>query len=370
MSVETCNHPDVRCPRCGYDLRGVFETWKHECPISGICNECGLEFEWGELLSSRRAVPRWSVEYARGWRVLPDAFKTLLVLFFRPGKFWRDLKMVHEPRWRRIPACVFLTLAVLYLVLAVHVGFAIHHSYKVATMSLPQNTIRDPFVMGLYAAMNPLSNYSETIPGGTGINRRFTPPRNSAWGTWNSPSPRSYAIKCQPVRTLRDIRAAVRNKQFANPWNLDDWESSNPLVTPWYLNVWVSRRTSVLLAHCVMIAFLSPVAFLVLPRSLRRAKVRYRHLVRIGLYSLFFFIIPILLIMHHQIMGNWTTLRSDALNSFIAFFLPVICLVIWWSLAAKHYLKLPHAWGVGVSVVILAYAGGLFLVLLIEYVMF
>ena len=43
--------------------------------------------------------------------------------------------------------------------------------------------------------------------------------------------------------------------------------------------------------------------------------------------------------------------------------------VTWWSLAAKHYLKLPHAWGVGVSMVVLAYAGGLFLVSVIDFMM-
>jgi len=361
---------NAACPRCGYGLRGIVESWSDACPLTGVCSECGLKIKWKELLNPRRAVPRWSVEYAQWWGIPIAAIKTLLVMFFRPRKFWCDLKMIHEPRWGRIPACVFLTLAVLYLAFAVHVGFAIHHAYKVATIVLPPMTIRDPFVMGLYAAMNPFSTYSATVPSGTGTRGTSPTAREYAWGTWNSPSPRTYAFKCQPIRILRNIWAAVRNKQFANPWNLDDWESSNPLATPWYLDVWVSKRTSVLLAHCVMIAFLSPVVFLVLPRSLRRAKVRYRHLVRIGLYSLFFFVIPILLIMHHQIMGNWTTLRSDALNSFIAFFLPVICLVIWWSLAAKHYLKLPHAWGVGVSMVVLAYAGGLILVSLIGFVLF
>ena len=46
------------CPRCGYDLRGALETWKRKCPINGVCTECGLKFEWGELLCERRNVPR------------------------------------------------------------------------------------------------------------------------------------------------------------------------------------------------------------------------------------------------------------------------------------------------------------------------
>ena len=45
-------------------------------------------------------------------------------------------------------------------------------------------------------------------------------------------------------------------------------------------------------------------------------------------------------------------------------------MIIWWSLAAKHYLKLPHAWGVGVSMVVLAYVVELFFASLINHVLF
>jgi len=331
------------CPRCGYGLRGIVESWTDACPLTGVCSECGLEIEWKELLNPSRAVPRWCVEYGRWWWLPITATKTLLVLFLRPRKFWRDLKMYHEPRWRRFSACLLMTLAVLYPALAVHVGMSLYCSCRQATMSGTPMTIRNSLVIGLKAAMIPYSGSTYPVIA-----------RSEGPTAWSPSGPFIYAARFKPMDVFRHIRFAIRINKFVNPRRIDFWHSKN---------------ASVFLAQVLMITILSPISFLVLPQSLRKAKVRYRHLVRIGLYSLHFSLIPCLLILHHQIMGYWTLLRSYELNSFLAFYLPVICLNIWWSLAAKHYLKLPHAWGVGVSMVVLAYAGGLFIVSLIDFVM-
>ena len=49
--------PKTSCPRCGYDLAGVVESWNHaeslSCPLNGTCSECGLGFEWADVFRSK-----------------------------------------------------------------------------------------------------------------------------------------------------------------------------------------------------------------------------------------------------------------------------------------------------------------------------
>ena len=60
------NPPDtprgLLCPKCAYDLRGTMGDWSNACPLRGICPECGLEFEWADMIGTRR----------RGWMQTAD----------------------------------------------------------------------------------------------------------------------------------------------------------------------------------------------------------------------------------------------------------------------------------------------------------
>ena len=334
--------PNARCPRCGYDLRGTIETWKHECPINGICTECGLEFEWGELLCNRRNMPRWCVEYGRWWSIPITAVKTVLVLFFRPRKFWHDLKMVHKPRAGRILALALPVLLLLYLAFALSVG---HRTYK-QFKKLNQDYISTPFhpeAYGIYAIINPFSNYQFTYTRTTVLTTL----------TQTTTSPRRYANwiakNLRPSLFWKEVSQQIRNPQF----------------TPFRGRM----RMSVVIVQGLMLVALCPLAFMVLPQSLRKAKVRWQHLARVALYSSLIIVPPLGLYMRNG-NGGWNFhwwLPQWLVPCSLIYMLTG--LIIWWSLAAKHYLKLPHAWGVGVSMVVLAYAGGLLIVSLIDFVM-
>lgn len=345
MSVETRTHHEARCPRCGYDLRGTIETWKCDCPIYGICNECGLEFEWGELLCPRRAVPRWCVEYARGPGMASTAILTVLMLYFRPLKFWRDLKMTHKPHWMRFSALALLVLILLYLSFALFVGYETYTEYR----SLNRKSISTPFhpvVYGLYATINPYSNYQFTYTWTVGPNTKAKPtssPRGTASWIVGSLYQRHF---------WKEVRRQIRGNHFA------------PSLA------WM--RMSVVIVHGLILVALCPLAFVALPQSLRKAKVRWQHLVRIALYSSFIILPPLGLYIHeiydwraYIFFGrySWDWFVRGSLIYILA------GLIIWWSLAAKHYLKLPHAWWVGISMVVLAYAVGLFLVSFFDFVM-
>lgn len=95
------------CPRCGHDLRGTLLTWREACPLAGRCPECGLAFEWGDLLTGRLTWPWWAAEGASGpidWvrRLGPQ----LAVAAAGPRHLLRQLRMEHPLRLGRLLACL------------------------------------------------------------------------------------------------------------------------------------------------------------------------------------------------------------------------------------------------------------------------
>ncbi len=100
------------CPRCGYDVTGDIPNWTHACPLSGRCSECGLEFEWGVLFSPAHHTPRWSFEHVREG-VAFALLKTGARTLW-PGALWRTLRLEHPLVWRRLRWWFYLLLAAVY----------------------------------------------------------------------------------------------------------------------------------------------------------------------------------------------------------------------------------------------------------------
>ncbi|MBX3403063.1 MAG: hypothetical protein KF699_06580 [Phycisphaeraceae bacterium] len=71
------------CPRCGYDLRGTTQAWKTACDLTGTCPECGLHFDWADLLREDRArLPGFVEHPGHGSSWLGGAF------LFRALRTW------------------------------------------------------------------------------------------------------------------------------------------------------------------------------------------------------------------------------------------------------------------------------------------
>jgi len=96
------NSRTAKCPRCGYDLRGTIETWAEQCPLLGICNECGLEVKWAEVLHPEKFEPLWCVEFVRSRKLLLSSCGKTFLRSFWPFQFWSMLKMSLDIRWGRI----------------------------------------------------------------------------------------------------------------------------------------------------------------------------------------------------------------------------------------------------------------------------
>ncbi|MCH8333711.1 hypothetical protein IIC65_07235, partial [Candidatus Sumerlaeota bacterium] len=108
------------------------------------------------------------------------------------------------------------------------------------------------------------------------------------------------------------------------------------------------------LGMATMFSVLCPLGFLLLPESRRVAKVRRTHPIRITLYGFAFIAVIIIRITLGYALGRGYTLAGNEVRIYWLFLLPLAHLV-WWSMATDRYLKIPHAWGVGASVVVIAY---------------
>jgi len=295
--IEAPEERPVRCPRCGYDLRGEMATGEQSCPIEGVCTECGLEIAWRELLNPTHIKPRWCVEYAKSWwRVPGRAIRTLMATCW-PWFFWRSLRMAHEIRWRRLRGYLLRWAFALYVLFCVcHATLAFAH-WSNWMWRMPGRSV-DPFNV-LMTAVLPLS-------------------RTLLWGRLGDPSPREI---------------------FDRFWLPDLY----------------------MLTYLVAMHVLCAAGFTVLPVSRRWAKVRWGHIIRVLLYGFGWFVPLIALgalgtapVELYDVPPLREFGRTLATLAVLAAWSHPAFLVVWWSTATGRYLKMRHPWGVGLAVVVMA----------------
>ncbi len=320
------------CPRCGYDLRGTTALCSEACPLTGTCPECGVVCDFSEILSPKLSKPAWCVEYTPGWLRLPVRSLMTFAMTFWPWGFWRSLKMTHEPRWRWVGLYFALLILPLYVALSVGNG--------VAAWSKWQGISQDPRVITLPSRAKVVTQavlipWSSVSPGAV---KQLAPPR-----TFRYPSP------AELLGFPHRFRANLRNVTT-------DLIIYGPPPRLWYtskLMYFVS-----LLALQLSAALLCPLGFLALPVSRRRAKVRWRHVMRIMLYGLAALVPLVAWLCAKMALGPWDFRNvGDVAWWLTAGFVPVF-LVVWWSVAAQRYLHMRHGWGVGLAVVVMAFLVG------------
>jgi len=299
----------IGCPRCGYDQRGVVAAWMNSCPLNGVCAECGLGFEWAEILNDDIRLPRWCVEYSTS--ILNEPRRTLatLLMTLRPWRFWNELKMNHAARKRRLWAYVVFILFVCYAFFAVGQGVIALQWCIDKSVSLPPS--ESPLHAMMHAIVNPFHN---------------------------------------------DLPVPNCGRLF--PWTRN--------LTPYdALPSWRAVAETALVIALIMIA--CPLAFAALPISRRRAKVRAIHLVRAGIYA-FALVLPfvfggsILAVLMNT--ANYTGWQVEMNQMFFqggagALILLLPFLYLWWWMAAKRYLRMEHSALVAAAVVTIGFIAGL-----------
>ena len=291
------------CPRCGYDQSGIIAAWQESCPLDGVCSECGLDFAWRDILNPEYGDLPDFFEHAR--RRFARTWRRAL----RPWRFWRWVRMEHRiiPRRAAFMAAAGMVLSHVVLALAV---FAV---YSVAMLV-------GPLLAGWGSIFGP-----------------------NGWEMWqgigaNAAWPMGHHMKVYILQ-----RSSVRLDTFVRPLEL----------------------------VAVLTVLVMPLTFFLLGTTLRRAKVRWAHIARVWGYGLiwlpvafhlpgFFTGLTLVtdLVLTALLYHSWSVSNvTDALARLdTPLTLALVCLwmTLWWVFACGRYLRLPHAWAVGLVMTFLA----------------
>ena len=136
MSKQLAN-----CPRCGYDLTGTVATWIKQCPLTGRCNECGLELDWSRVFVF--SIHPWLFEYH--WKQKPfSKFAGTIIKAFQPRRFWREVKLTDPVHLRPAAFVAGLLLLFAMTILVTKIAIADYRNHvnwiQTSPMVLPESS--------------------------------------------------------------------------------------------------------------------------------------------------------------------------------------------------------------------------------------
>jgi hypothetical protein len=341
-AFEQSSQSIANCPRCGYDQRGVIASWSDSCPISNSCTECGLDIQWSEILNPIFAEPnKWFIEAKSPLRGLARRMLGTFLMALRPWRFWREVRMVNEPRWSRAFLFLFLLSFIAMLIVATSRGYnawQVWHMYSTGA-SMPVNITFAP----------PNWSPSDQVACTTNV---------KAWDAIWPAIVLPFSSKSPGVLTPTPAGLALLNWQY--PGN-----TGIVLVSPAYpsprslLRIYELRNIVSLVALSLMITILCPVGFLALPVSRFKAKVLWKHIYRIALYSFVMTWISAILMWCYaepppfNMPSGLFWMESAFGGPMVHIYLPLM-LIVWWGFAISRYLRMKHAWAVASCIVIIA----------------
>jgi hypothetical protein len=321
--------PDVTCPRCGYDVRASMTTWADSCLILGTCSECGLAFDWARVLRPTKFEPKWCVEFADRGLPLPLAFLKTFLRSMWPWGFWRRFRLEYPVRRGRLAMYVAAWLIVM------PPSFYVLVQSTAAIVGWVNKADQFDRNGGGYLAAG--GTYSYTMPSLTDavLEAVLHPSRSTSvhaitinsWST--NLGARTYTQPYVPPAWLHEY-----------PSTLGDWDYAFRPIPPRI------RKAAPTVLFDLGLVLGMPLAFTLLPISLRRARVQPLHLVRIAAYSVFIPLVPPLVIT----LGWFAGLYEDAVCPpsvwladawFRYAMIPVF--LLWWWAGIRRYVKIPHA---------------------------
>lgn len=340
--------PALECPRCGHLLGVMADEADRRGDARGTCSECGLDVEWSALRRAATA-PTWCVEARYSPRsVVRRAFGTL-VRAARPFRFWSSIDLALPLSRRRLLVFVLAVLAVLHCLAATQ-RILVRGWKPWATP--PAASVSAAATIGKIAValVAPLSRFDGAsvvyvMHQATGKTGTLDLVSDSI------PALAKAAIPFQEGKFTAAIVQVSPNRSIVH----HVYANARELLLP-------ALRTSS--AVVVPPTLLAPLTLLLLPTSLRRARIRPRHFVRLMAYTTAL-LIPItacVFVADNLLRGLRTPARSETsfhLHPFEAFgevnpafFLLLLVLAlnaIWLTAAASRYLRLPNARGIGVA---------------------
>lgn len=331
------------CPRCGYDIGEQAARARAAGVDEGTCSECGLAVCFSQL-DEAVIGPRWFVESSLGRRrLVRRAFATVARCVW-PHRFWSAI-----PLGLRIsPAGIALFLLPLAALLHAIAAFArcseIWFRYALPG-GIAGQPMREAMSAMAYAAFSPLSCYDG------GMIMRYAvvaSPRNASDG---------QAILVVVGKALQHgFNPFSDGMVFAT--SPQSAFRGAPLRLDGELVPLLSEPALATAIPTALGAVLAPLVLLLLPTSLRRARIRPRHFVRCVAYSLAL-LAPILAIAlflpwigasYRATLGLALASPYGLLNAHVVLLVASSVLVLVWMHAiSSRYLRLPHALGVAAS---------------------
>ena len=334
--------PSLECPRCGHHLDGNADAAEARGEMRGVCTECALPVEWAKLRADAIA-PKWFIEAQHSKYWWPRRLAGTLLRCVRPFHFWSAIDLAIP--FSRRGAIVFL-IGVAALLHVVAVGQRLAYvgpvcldrfrwkMWNAETESAADLTLAIIAPMSCFAGSEILHySRSEVGPG----NEFEVAMRTTA---------RFAMIAIYPMRSQMVFGYAP------TPWSPRGTVTNTGKAPSIF---WPDQSDSTIASSIAAVS--APFAMLLLPTSLRRARIRQRHFLRVSLYASVL-IVPImatsLALPHFGAMYGGSALsfinlygkpNADAILLACA----TLFISIWMTAAAGRYLRLPHAAGVGLS---------------------
>ena len=344
----------LECPRCGQLLGVMADEAERNGATHGTCSECGLDIEWRRLRADAVAPP-WFVEARASRRgIVRRAFGTLVRLA-RPFRFWESIDLALPISVRGLVAFIALLCVIAHLALAVQ-RFLID-SPAAAMPPLPGNIAAAPTIGKATLAL--LWPY-ETLDGAEAVLlARQTFGANELLPLLGD----SAILAAEAV--WAGVAYAPTQGGFAAFQLADDggvrWLRRGLAI--YECDTLLPRGFTAPAFVAMTVAGTTPLVMLLLPVSLRRARVRPRHFVRMLALGL---VLPLVILLsalaashamrvlgylepsdpnyHLYLLGGF----RDPFYTFLLLLLAAVLGAIWTAAAASRYLRLPNARAVGV----------------------
>ena len=311
----------IECPRCGFTLDGARDASRARGESAGICSECGLAVEWRGL-EDASGDPAWFVEArlkSRG--MLRRVAGTLLRLPW-PWGFWSQVSMRIPLSWRGIAVFLLALACIAHAVAAVG---------RIERNRPRWGTWKPGTADHIVAVFTPLNRYY-----GRSIVASGDIPTPSTSGT---------------ERVRRIAHAFLFSVDFAGivpaPARTATGTAPRGGLYPFAPQL-VDPVTTARMSTAMLVPLLAPAGLLLLPISLRRARVRMRHIVRVALYSLAL-LLPILALAIYATVDNWFLYIGT--QDFIGRMRPHVITIVaaaltlpWMAAVVSRYLRLPRGW--------------------------
>lgn len=124
--------------------------------MRGICSECGLGFNWGDVLHPTGSVPRWAVEHPQGFTLGRAA--ACFVRALMPWTLWKRIRIEQPIRLRALAWFIVLHLLLLHVCVGLTVSIVTY--IELGRWGAPNSRQR------VWEAAHPMLWPYSTLPGG------------------------------------------------------------------------------------------------------------------------------------------------------------------------------------------------------------